>query len=295
MKAQKKIEFNTPSPEEVFFKKFIIKPGKDVLHYLPRLFEKEKIAESIGIILIFLIVQRTVGLARGIMFARFLGPTDYGLFTLASFFILFVASFAVLGIPSCYGRYVPQYERRHMLKHFFIKTCSLTIVTGIFITVLLIAFSGQVSRLIYGTSDYKAIIVLASLVILPLILFRHIHAAFTGLRIFKMSSLLEFTQVCFFTVIGIGLVIYFPRPESAIFSHLIGLIFAVLLFSFVLWKYALSSEPQNVRIQENKFYSKIFKFTIWAVVFSVVGDLLSYTDRWMLNHFIGLHEVGIYS
>ena len=109
------------------------------------LFRKETVLKSVGIVFIFHVFFQVVGLAKGIVFARLLGPKDYGVFTLAFFFISIIVVIAIIGIPSSYSRYIPQYEQKGMVKEFVKKTYSLTIIMAIVVSLFCILFSKQFS------------------------------------------------------------------------------------------------------------------------------------------------------
>lgn len=260
-----------------------------------KLFKKETITESAGIILFFTIIQRIIQVMRGVIFARVLGPSEYGVYTLAFFFIPLVVTFAQLGIPSCYERYIPQYEKRGRLGDFFHRNYLLTMGSSLFFTVLVLSFSKQVSEVLYATAEYKNIIILCAATILPYVLHNSFVGSFNGLRVFKMSALLTFSQFLIFTALGITLVIFYPIAESAVLANLVSFILITSVFGFIIWRYIINSNSQKLKIQEDNFYRKILKYSIWFIVTPVVFTLFRYTDRLMINHFLGLHEVGIYS
>lgn len=263
---------------------------------LEQLFSKESILSSISIVFVFYVLQRFVGMARGIVFARVLGPEGYGVYTLAFFAISIIVPLAIVGIPSCYNRYIPQYEKNGMLIDFLKKTYAITIAIGLCTVLFFIYLSDYLSRFIYGTSEQKVVMILCGLTVLPLVLYRNLFSTFSGLRNFKMRSLLEFAQACFFTIFGILLVILYARTaQSAIFANLCSYIFVSIFFGLLLWNYLSNDKKQFLKIHESGFYRKILKFSIWFVLTPLVITIFRYTDRWMLNKFLDLNSVGVYS
>ncbi len=260
-----------------------------------KLLNKETVVESAGIIFIFIIIEKIIQAVRGVIFARMLGPSEYGVFNLAFFFIPLVVAVAKLGIPSCYVRYAPQYEKKGMLGDFLKKGYLLTIGAGIFFTIFSLIFSKQISILIYKSEDYNLIIILCAFTVIPCVMYENLIASFNGIRVFKMSTLLRFSQFFGFTVFGIVLVIFYPKTASIISANLLAFVLVLAVFGFIVWKYILHSESQNKKVHEDHFYSKIFKFSIWFTLIPIIDTLFHYTDRWMLNRFLGLEEVGIYS
>lgn len=260
-----------------------------------RFFNKETIIESVGIVTLFTALERVIQVGRGIIFARLLGPSEYGAYTLAFFFIPLAVTFAKLGIPSCFSRYIPQYEKKKELKDFLRKTYFFIIVASAFIALMCFINAHRVSGAIYGSSVYYRIIVMSSLIMLPYAIFEALMASFEGLRVFMASSLLNFSQFFIFTALGIILVIYNPKAESAILAHLITCIIVAALFSFIFLRHLADLDSQNSKIEESGFYKKIFKFSVWFIFTPAVYSLFMYTDRWMLTRLLGLSYAGIYS
>ena len=134
---------------------------------IQRLFKKEAIGESAGIVLFFIILQRIIQTGRGIIFARLLGPAEYGVYTLAFFFIPLAIAVARLGIPSCFNRYIPQYEQKGTLKNFLKRTYLLVIAGGALIALACFLNAKTLSSIIYGSPLYYRIIILCALTIFP--------------------------------------------------------------------------------------------------------------------------------
>ncbi|MFH1754744.1 MAG: oligosaccharide flippase family protein, partial [Candidatus Latescibacterota bacterium] len=260
-----------------------------------KLFKKETIAESAGIVLIITIIQRVLQTGRGVVFARILGPTNFGIYSIALFFLPIVAAFARLGIPSCFPRYVPQYEKQGMMKHFIIRTYLIACGLSVILTAVMLLFIEQVSSLVYNSSEYGTIIVICAISLLPLTLYETIKFTFNGLRVFKLSYLMVFGQFLVFTILGIILVVIYKSAESVVFAILVSNVVIVILFGVIIWKYVANIETQAVKIQEKYFYKKIFKYSIWFIISPVVFSLFKFTDKWMLNQYLGMEPVGIYS
>lgn len=259
------------------------------------LFTKETIAQSVGIVLFFKILERIIQVGRGIVFARILGPNNYGVLSLAFFFIPLAAAVARLGIPSCFSRYVPQYEKKGELRNFFKKTFLLIAVASAMMTLICFFNARNISSMIYGSSVYYKVIIICSLSLLPYGIFEGLRASFSGLRVFKLTSIIIFSQFFIFTVLGIILVIFYSRVEPVILSYLISLIMVIIFFSLIFLKYLQKLNSQSLEIKENNFYGKIIKFSIFFVIYPIIFTLFNYTDRWMLSRLTDLSAVGIYS
>lgn len=262
---------------------------------IPKLFKKEVALESAMFVFFFTILQRVIQVIRGVVFARLLGPAEYGLYNLAFFLIPLIVGFARLGISSSFSRYIPQYEKKGMLRDFLKLTYSLSIISAVIVTVLGLLFSRQISGLVYGTSKSNLLTIICILIIIPHVCYDNLMSTFRGLRIFKLSSFLTFGQFLIFTVLGIVLLFFLPKAQSLITAYLVSIILVAVVLSLILKGYMSKYEARNIPIEHKGFYSKILKYSVWFFFAPVVGVLFNYTDRWMLNRFMGLEEVGIYS
>lgn len=258
--------------------------------------KKESFLQSTGIVLIFSGLQRAIDMIRGVVFARTLGPESYGSFTLAFLFLTIIVPLACLGLPCCYGRYTPRYEKKGMALSFLKKTVALSLVSVVIVTISVILFSAPISQMIYGESRFYYLILLASLAIVPNALFLSLQGFFAGLRLFKFYSLIDFSYRTLFMIFGIMLLFVWKRSaEAPLLGFALGLAASVVAFACLLKGELREWTQQKNVISETNFYRKIMKFSLWLSVTPIVFTLFHYTDRWMLNRLLGLHEVGLYS
>lgn len=257
-------------------------------------FEKEGMAKSVVIVLVYNIVEKLIMTGRGIVFARVMGPSEYGVFCLAYFFIPVALAIARMGIPTCFTRYVSQYEMKNALRDFIKKTFGLLAAGGIVVGLFTLLFSHRLSLWVYSSPLYPGIILLCGLTVLPNALFEGLDAIFAGLRIFKLQSLMRFTQFIIFTALGIILVLLYRKTTPLIIANLFSLVTATAFFGWLLVRYLKQHRSPQI-IQEPDFYRKIFSFSLAYFFAPVIYLLFSYTDRWMLVQLTDLYNVGIYS
>lgn len=262
---------------------------------IQRLFRKETTSESFRYILTINITRRIIQTLRGIVFARFLGPAEYGIFTMAFFLIPLAVTLGKLGITSCFTRYIPQYEKKRMLRDFLKKTYFMTLLGASIITVIGLCNVREISRFIFKDAGHGSLIIVGMLAVIPCVFFENLNCSFSGLRVFKLRVLLEFCQFLFFTVLGILWVIFSPVAHSAVMAYFVSYLIVVPVFGFLLHHYLSGQVDQTAHIDEAHFYGKIMHFSMWFILTPIVGMLLMYTDRWMINYFLGLEDVGIYS
>ncbi|MDI6809218.1 MAG: flippase [Candidatus Eisenbacteria bacterium] len=254
---------------------------------------KETIAKSLSIVMILAFAQRLIGIVKAILFARLLGPHNYGIYGLAFNSINLIVTFCGLGIPSSYIRYVTVYEEQGSLKDFLAKTIRIGLGVSFLVGLCFFIFSGTVSRLIYGDPREKNVIMWIGLVVVPLVLAPYISSAFSGLRVFKRTAVLELSHMVLFCLIGVPLVLLIGRRvESVMAGEFIAISLVVAFFSRSLFK---SLSAQNLPVEEKGFHRKILRFSVWFVVIPFELMLFNYMDRWFINHKLGSDQVGIYT
>lgn len=87
-------------------------------HNEPAALQTDTLADSIVVLLIMTVLQRTIGFGRGMLFCRWLDSEQLGLWDVAFGFINLAAPLAVLGLPGSFGRYVEYYRQRGQLAPF---------------------------------------------------------------------------------------------------------------------------------------------------------------------------------
>lgn len=257
--------------------------------------KKETIVESTVVMTVLSLLQKVIQVVRGAVFARVLGTASFGVFSLALLLLPLLVTVAKLGLPSSFERYVPQYEQKGNLREFFRRSYFITFGAGLVITFICLLFSGQISELIYSSKEYKTIIILCVLTILPYVFYENLLYSFNGLRIFKIGALLTFSQFLLFTVLAIPMLLYYRTVESTVLSNLISFLIVALIFGYIFWNYILDKPSQSVTIREGDFYKKIFSYSSWYILGPVIATLSMYVDRWMLSWMSGLDKTGIYS
>ncbi|MBI5837811.1 MAG: oligosaccharide flippase family protein [Candidatus Eisenbacteria bacterium] len=264
---------------------------------MARFLKRQSISSSIGVVMSMTILQRVLSVLRQMVFTRMLGPSGVGALGLAVDTIMGTPlNIVTLGLPSSYARYVQQYERKGRLRDFFLRTMRPTLVLASIAAVGCLAFSPQVSALVFQERTQTWLVVVTALAIVPEAMLRHLRAGFAGMRMFFVTSSMDFFPVLVFSVLGAVLVLCVARtPVAAAGAQAIGSWTTALVFGGLLWKHLKSAEPEHLRIEEPDFVPKIVRYSGWSMLMPLELQLLVLVDRWMLVRLRGLHDVGIYT
>ncbi|MFX0136261.1 MAG: oligosaccharide flippase family protein [Candidatus Hodarchaeota archaeon] len=256
---------------------------------------KQSIGSSLKILLIFTLLNKFIGLARGIIFARILGPKELGIFNLINPFLSIILSFSTFGLLSTFMRYIPKYENLGMLKDYIKRISKLIILFVIGCSFMLLFFTENASIFIYGKAEYRNLVLIGILTMIPMVLYELIFRIFYGLRSFRIREMLRFCQLGFFTLLGIISISLLPTAKAALIANLLSYIIVSVIFGSIILSYIKNINKQDKTINEKNFFVNKFKFGIWFLVIPVIMQLFGATDRWMLNRYTNLENVGIYS
>jgi O-antigen/teichoic acid export membrane protein len=269
----------------------------------PSRLRADTLASSVVILLAASIVQRTVGFGRGILYCRWLEPQELGQWEMAYSFLLLAAPLAVLGVPGCFGRYVGHYRQQGRLTTFLRRTATWTALWGLSAVSLLLFASEQFSEFIFGRASQTKLVGLIAACLAAVILHHFMEALFTGLRMFRVVSVMHFAQSVGFAAISLSLLAWWRLGATSI---VIGygaacLLSAVGAISWLRPALAeLTSESHADPLAQRDFWPKLLRFAFWVWLTNLLANLFAVIDRYMLVHYGNLSEdealvqVGLY-
>jgi PST family polysaccharide transporter len=260
----------------------------------------ETLAASVTVLLVMTVLQRSIGLIRGILFCRWLDPAELGQWDLAFGFLMLAAPVAVLGLTGSYGRYLEHYRQRGQLRTFLRRTGMCVAALTAAAVAGLILFPTWFSQFIFGQSESQHLVVLLAAGLLALIGFNFLYELFGGLRMFRLVAALQFWQSLLFAVGGVALVLLWkPTADSLVMAF--GAACAVCVaWSLPRLKETWQSLDDGGKLGHRELWSKIVPFAASVWVTNWLANLFDVVDRWMLVHYSGhtaaeaLAEVGNY-
>lgn len=259
------------------------------------LLAKDRIGTSVVLVFVLLFGERILAFARGIVFARLLGTTEYGVYTLGLFVVPFMATVSSLGVLIAFGRYSTRYEASGQLHWFLRKTYLLTMAVAGLVAAGVIAFSAQVSSLIYGRGSHRDIIVVAALCIPALLLTKNLSSTYMGLKLFRAGKLVESAQIAIYAAVGIVLVVISPTAIMGAIGYALAAFASVAIFVPLLASYVRSVEPTPGAGDESRFYRNLLGITIWYAVIPVLSQIFHFVDRFGLERLMTTSDQGTYS
>jgi O-antigen/teichoic acid export membrane protein len=260
-----------------------------------RLLRQDSIPTSVSLVLSLLIGQKLVAFARGIIFARLLGTTEYGVYTLGFFLVLITVAITSLGIPSAFGRFAPRYRARGGLRAFFRKAYVLNISISVAVAVVVFLFPAFFSRIIYGDAAHARVMMVVAVCIPGLVVLTNLFNTFSGLKLFRAGAAVQFSQVVIFSGLGALMAVMYRSAESALLAYALSMLVSVVLFLPLMLRYLQTEDPEKKPLDEEGFYRRLLRFTIWFTVTPILIQVFQYVDRLSIQRLITTSDQGVYS
>ena len=231
---------------------------------------------------------RFIGVFLVPVYTRIFSPDQYGVIDLISTFIVFLNILLILGLDSAVGRYYVDTENKGDKKLTASTTLYSILAFSIVVVLLLILFSNKISILLFDTPVYSTILTVA----LASVPFSILFASFQNLLKWNYQpGLFAITSVgCL--LIQASFVIYFVVfLKLGILGIYVGSLVTFIIFSGVGFWLTRSSYTLNFSSRRLK---ELLYFGVPLIPLSLAHYIMTYSDRYFLNHFSGLHEVGLY-
>ncbi|MBN1854586.1 MAG: lipopolysaccharide biosynthesis protein [Pirellulales bacterium] len=253
----------------------------------------DSLARSVVLLLGISIIQRTIGFGRGILFCRWLSPAELGLWEMAFSFLLLAAPLAVLGLPGSFGRYLEHYRQRGQLRAFLRRTTFWTTILSGATVATILCWAPHFAKLIFGKADETTATILVGISLVAVILSHFLEAIFTAMRMFRVVSVMHFTQSLLFAAMSLTLLAWW-RMEAISVVIAYGTACLVSAAGAILWGRILLREiPSDHSASPHRaFWPKLMRFALWVWVANLLCNLFAVVDRYMIIHYGGMapHE-----
>jgi PST family polysaccharide transporter len=267
----------------------------------PQRLRADTLAQSLVVLLVVTIAQRGIGLVRGVLVCRWLDAEHLGEWDLAFGFLTLAAPAAALGLMASFGRYLEYYRQRGQARAFLRRTAAAVTLLSTLAVVWLVVDQDRFAHLIFGGEGRGDLVVLLAVSLAPLIAFYYCTESFSGLRLFRVVSALQFLHSLSFAVLSIVLV---RTCRADAYSLVVAYaasntVCAAAAFAWLMhtWR-VLPHDTQH--LPHRALWCKILPFSLWLWVGNWLANLFEVADRYMLVHFsqmptsLALQAVGNY-
>ncbi|HUC38988.1 MAG TPA: oligosaccharide flippase family protein [Candidatus Acidoferrum sp.] len=210
-----------------------------------------------------------------IVVARLLGPSGYGIYTLAIAVAGFFGAVGNLGVNQALNKFIPEHiynKDKPALENLLSNSFFVSIIAALVLTGLAFAFSGIIASYVLHSSSYTHILELASLTILASILYSASYSALLGFYKGGSIAAINTIQAALQASIGVGLVVLGLGPAGPIIGMIVGYLVAFLYSIYLIYT------KNRLRILVRPTISsikKIFSFSLPLAASSGLSTLVS--------------------
>jgi O-antigen/teichoic acid export membrane protein len=235
-------------------------------------------------------IARSISIFLVPLYTRVFTPADYGVIAVITSLIALLTAFVILGLDNSSARWFYDStdiaHRKSIISSWFWTQASISVLAAL----VLIIFSSPIAVILLGSEEHSSLIRLAALMI-PLGTFskvignwlRYQRKAFSTAIFFTFSSLLSIGMIFLFVLVlrkGMSGLYY----GHVLASFIVAIIAAMILKTWI-----------NPRIIKRQVLKEMLVFGLPLVPASIAAWATASSDRFILNLFLDMSEVGIYS
>lgn len=256
-----------------------------------------KIAKGAGITFIGTMVGMFFGFFTRIVIARFLGPRDYGLFSLGDAALSIAMTLSMIGLATGIVRFVSFYKGQGdegRIKGTIFSSLKVGLPLGLISTGVLFFGAEWISVNLFHELNLMPILRIFSIAVPFLILAQILLSVTVGFQDMKYNVYVRdlFQNIFRLPVIVILLVLGFGVLGAAV-----GWVIAIIAMPFLAF-YFLEKKVFpifNTKIKSVPIGRELFSYS-WPLIFVTVSAMMmKWIDTIMLGYFCTPYEVGIYN
>jgi len=229
------------------------------------------------------------GLITLFLITKFLGVSDYGIYTLALATAGILSVFVRLSFPSGLVRFLPGEKDKKVISASFISTLAVILLAGAIIFLFVLGFSDVLATKIFHDINAK---IYLYIIALTLIFDAFVLTLYSYFRILEQVKRYLKYEVLF-TLARIGLMAAAVLLTGSLLYVFLALLLnsmvntAVLLFIFL--------KEQGWSKPDFKIIKPYLAFCLPLIVPQIMVWVIGLSDRYFISYFWGTKEVGIYS
>ncbi|MGC4006151.1 MAG: lipopolysaccharide biosynthesis protein [Pirellulales bacterium] len=249
------------------------------------------LAESVAYLLVLSVLQRIIGLGRGLLVCIWMTPALLGPWDLANRFFFLAAPLIVLGLPGTFGRYLEYYRSRSALRTVLrrtFRTSLLCVGTGCAVMQIFPAFFAD---LFFGQTTEIAILRLSAGCLVAVTLYNYLTELLNALRLVRANAILQFGNTVAFAALSVVFLAFWRADAWAVIAAyggacLLGLICGGVYVGRI-WR---TLPPDTITLPRSELWAKLLPFAAWIWVSNLLTNLLESSTRYMMLHRSGLSD-----
>ncbi|AGB36396.1 flippase [Natronococcus occultus] len=240
------------------------------------------------------VINGVLGFAIVMLMTRFVSPSVYGLFVLATSVILFMQVFANLGLPLAIDYFVPQHldaGDRGKAKGVIVQVTATVLVTSSLVALVLALGAGALAEF-FQEPPLRVGLLLLSVTIPMLAIYNVLLTSYYSIKKLQyrvimrdlVRPIVRFAVTAGLLLAGFGLL-------GLVAGYIVGLFVAITVgaavFTYKAWD-LLTTEIELVAT------GPLVRYSVPLAMTSVVFVLMGHVDYFVLGFFLDSDDVGIY-
>jgi len=234
-------------------------------------------------------IVKSISLFLVPIYARVFSPADYGRIDLITTIIAFTCIISMMQLESAVSRYYFEVKNIQKRKEFLSTALWTILFCSLFWGLIVSLFSKYLSLLLFNTTNYNIIIIIASLTI-P---FHNLFAFATVLIRFQKKPILYIFIVSIHLLVTVGLSILFVVIQKigltgVFYGQLLGFILTAAIILLYLKSFIVFSFKKSI-------LTKLLRYSIPMV--PAVGGVWvnSYANRFIMLGYLSIVDIGLYT
>ena len=255
------------------------------------------IAKGAGITFFGTMVGMFFGLLSRIVIARFLGPKDYGLFSLGETTLILALTLSLIGLDTGIVRFVSFYNRRRdngRIKGTIISSLKIGLPVCLISTCVLFFGAGWISINLFHELNLTTIIQIFAVALPFLFLTQIFLAATVGFQDMKYNV---YVRDLFQNIFRLPIIILLLLLGFGVLGATIGYTIAIIAMPFLAF-YFLEKKLfpiSNTKVKSISVGRELLSFSLPLIFVAASVMVMRWTDIMMLGYFCTSYEVGIYN
>lgn len=255
----------------------------------------KKIAKGAGIVFIGTGIGMFFAYLGIMIVARFLGPNDFGLISMASAVATIVSTVVLVGMSEGVVRFVALYEGKNdqgRIKGVILSALGIVLPLGTIAGILLFLFADVISVGVFNEPNLTPILKMFAFSVPFYGLYCIFIYAIGG---FQEMRYMVYVRDIFQNSIRLFLLIILLLLGYDVYGAAFAYTFAIIATSFIALVYLNKIFPMfSKKIKSISMEKELFSFS-WPLMFAgMLGLVMGWVDTLMLGYFLTAADVGIY-
>ena len=257
----------------------------------------KKVAKGAVYIFVGMFIANIFSYAIKIILARYLGPADYGLLSLALSIFIILTGIGLFGLDVSIMRYVSYYRGKKdktKVKSSIFSVIKMLTVTSLILAGLLFLFSDKISILFFNKPELSFLLKIFSICI-PFSIFTTVFVSIlSGFHKVKYKALIEYAGKNIFLFISLVIFLFFGyKLTGVLYSYLISylLIFSISTITII----SILNKYLDKKLKTIPMSKEILLFSWPLLLMMTVSTMLAWSSNIFLGIFLESSDIGIYN